>query len=167
MKILGHPVHPMFVVYPLAMFVVAVILDIVYMITKIAILPTVSFYMYAAGILGGLIAAVFGFIDWLGLPSNTRAKRLGAWHGIGNFTMVVLQLISWFMRLSSPAYVPSALAFILSLLGVAIILVTAWLGGELVYRLGSAVDQGANANAPSSLSGQPASATRDMRQPSR
>ena len=159
MKILGHPVHPM--------FVVAVILDIVYMITKAAILPTVSFYMYAAGILGGLIAAVFGFIDWLGLQPSSRAKRLRAWHGIGNFTMVVLQLISWFMRLGAPGYVPSTVAFILSLLGVAIILVTAWLGGELVYRLGSAVDQGANANAPSSLSGQPASASRDMRQPSR
>ncbi len=167
MKILGHPVHPMLVVYPVAMFTVALILDIVHFLTGGAILPTVSFYMYAAGIIGGLLAAVFGFIDWLGLPHNTRARTLGAWHGIGNFTMVVLQLISWFLRLGAPAYVPSALAFILSLLGVGIILVTAWLGGELVYRLGSAVDQGANANAPSSLSGQPATATRDMKQPSR
>ncbi len=167
MKILGHPVHPMFVVYPLAMFIGALILDIVYLITRVAALPIASFYMIAVGIVGGLIAAVFGFIDWLGLQSNTRAKRLGAWHGIGNFTMVVLQLISWVIRLGAPGYVPSALALILTVLGVAIILVTAWLGGELVYRLGSAVDAGANANAPSSLSGQPATATRDTRQPSR
>ncbi len=167
MKILGHPVHPMFVVYPIAMFIAALILDIAYLITRVAALPIASFYMIGVGIVGGLIAAVFGFIDWLGLQSNTRAKRLGAWHGIGNFTMVVLQLISWFIRLGAPGYVPSALAVILTLLGVAIILVTAWLGGELVYRLGSAVDAGANANAPSSLSGQPATATRDMRQPSR
>jgi uncharacterized membrane protein len=167
MKILGHPVHPMLVVYPIAMFTVALLLDIIYLFSRAAVLPTVSFYMYAAGILGGLIAAVFGFMDWLALPHNTRARRLGAWHGVGNLTMVVLQLISWFLRLGAPGHVPSTIAFVLSLLGVAIIFVTAWLGGELVYRLGSAVDQGANANAPSSLSGQPATATRDIRQPSR
>src|SRR5512142_165212 len=167
MKILGHPVHPMFIVYPIAMFTVAVILDIVYLISGAAALPAVSFYMIAAGIVGGLIAAVFGFIDWLGLQSGSRARRLGAWHGLGNFTMVVLFLISWLVRLGAAGHVPSALALIPSFLGAAISLVTAWLGGELVYRLGSAVDQGANPNAPSSLSGEPASASlRDTRRSS-
>jgi uncharacterized membrane protein len=165
MRILGHPVHPMFIVYPIAMFTVAVILDIVYLITGAKSLPTVTFYMIAAGIVGGLIAAVFGFIDWLGLQAGSRAKRLGAWHGGGNFTMVVLFLISWLLRLGAQGHVPSALALILSFAGAAISLVTAWLGGELVYRLGSAVEPGANPNAPSSLSGQPAStSSRDMRQ---
>jgi hypothetical protein len=41
---------------------------------------------------------------------------------------------------------------------VALASVTAWLGGELVERLGVAVDDGAHLDAPSSLSGQPASA---------
>lgn len=159
MHILGHPVHPMFIVYPIAMFTVAVILDILYLITGTAALPTASFYMIAAGIVGGLIAAVFGFLDWLGLQAGSRARRLGAWHGLGNFTMVVLFLISWLIRLGAAGHVPGALALILSFAGAAISLVTAWLGGELVYRLGSAVDQGANPNAPSSLSGQPASRT--------
>ena len=168
MRILGHPVHPMFIVYPIAMFTVAVILDIVYLISGATALPTVSFYMIAAGIVGGLIAAVFGFIDWLGLQSGSRAKHLGAWHGLGNFTMVVLFLISWLVRLGATDHVPSAVALMLSFAGAAISLITAWLGGELVYRLGSAVDPGANPNAPSSLSSEPATkSSRDMRQPSR
>lgn len=168
MRILGHPVHPMFIVYPIAMFTVAVILDIIHLFTGAATLPTVSFYMIGAGIVGGLVAAVFGFIDWLGLQSGSRAKHLGAWHGLGNFTMVVLFLISWLLRLGSANHTPSAVALLLSFAGAAISLVTAWLGGELVYRLGSAVDQGANPNAPSSLSGQPASASsRDMGKRSR
>ncbi len=167
MHILGHPVHPMLIVYPIAMFTVAVILDIIYLLSGAAVLPTVSFYMIAAGVLGGLAAAVFGFLDWLGLPARSRARHLGAWHGLGNFTMVVLFLISWLIRLGAANHVPSALALILSFLGAAISLFTAWLGGELVYRLGSAVDKGANPNAPSSLSGEPASkSSRDMRQPS-
>ncbi len=164
MKVLGHPIHPMLVVYPLAMFVGAVIFDILYLITHSLALPTVSFFMIATGIVGGLMAAVFGFLDWLGLPSGTRAKRIGAFHGGGNFIMVVLFLISWILRLVSPHFIPSAIALILSFIGVAISFVTGWLGGELVFRLGSQVDQGANPNAPSSLSGEPATATRPVSQ---
>ncbi|HYP39865.1 MAG TPA: hypothetical protein VEX13_05850, partial [Chloroflexia bacterium] len=52
--------------------------------------------------------------------------------------------------------VPGTLGFVLALIAVVIALVTGWLGGELVDRLGVGVDQGANLNAPSSLSGQPA-----------
>ena len=165
MKILGHPIHPMLIVYPIGMFTVAIIFDILYLITGVVGLATASFYMIAAGVVGGLIAAVFGFHDWLDLPSGSRAKHLGAWHGSGNFIMVVLFAISWLIRLGSANHVPSAVGYVLSFAGAAISLVTAWLGGELVYRLGSAVDEGANPNAPSSLSGEPATASRKARQP--
>jgi uncharacterized membrane protein len=158
----------MFIVYPIGLFTVAVIFDILYLVFGTTVLPAVSFYMIAAGVIGGLIAAVFGFADWLGLPRGSRARHLGAWHGIGNFTMVVLFAVSWLIRLGSADHVPSAIALILSFAGAAISLVTAWLGGELVYRLGSAVDEGANPNAPSSLSGEPATASsREMRKSSR
>src|SRR3954454_15739137 len=42
------------------------------------------------GIVGGLIAAVFGLIDWLAIPAGTRAKAIGAWHGGGNVLVVLL-----------------------------------------------------------------------------
>jgi uncharacterized membrane protein len=146
----------MLIVFPLGLFTVAIIFDILYLITGASVFPTISFYMIAAGILGGLMAAVFGFLDWLGLPRGSRARHMGAWHGIGNFILVVLFLISWLLRLADPNHVPSVVALLCSFVGAAISLVTAWIGGELVYRMGSAVDEGANPNAPSSLSGQPA-----------
>jgi uncharacterized membrane protein len=55
------------------------------------------------------------------------------------------------MRLGEPNYVPSALAFVLGVVAVLLALVTGWLGGELVYRLGVGVDDGAALDAPSSL----------------
>src|SRR5512141_1452035 len=97
-KLFGHPVHPMLIVFPLGLLATAVIFDILYLILRTPVLPSVSFYMIAAGIVGGLLAAVFGFLDWLGVPSGSRAKRIGAWHGIGNFTIVVLFAISWLLR---------------------------------------------------------------------
>ena len=159
-KLFGHPVHPILVVYPLGLFSAAVIFDVLYLVAGNPVFPTVSFYMIAVGIIGGLLAAVFGFIDWLTLPSNSRAKNIGLWHGLGNFVIVVMFAVSWFLRNGVVNFVPNSLALILSFAGVSLALITGWIGGELVYRLSVGVDPGANVNAPSSLTDQPASGSK-------
>jgi len=153
----------MLIVFPIGLLATAVIFDIVYLITLTPAFTTVSYYMIAAGVIGGLLAAIFGFIDWLALPNNSRAKYIGGWHGLGNVTIVVLFAISWFLRGGNANFVPNGLALILALAGFALALVTAWIGGELVYRLGVGVDPGANVNAPSSLTERSASAARTER----
>jgi uncharacterized membrane protein len=150
-KLLGHPVHPMLIVYPLGLLFMAVIFDILHLIFGSRLLPTASYYMIAAGVLGGLLAAIFGFIDWLALPNNSRAKNIGLWHGLGNVLIVGLFATSWFLRGDNVDFVPDSTALILSFAGAALALVTAWIGGELVYRLGVGVDPGANVNAPNSI----------------
>jgi len=152
-KFLGHPVHPMLIVFPLGLLATAVIFDILYLLTGNELFPIVSYWNITAGILGGLAAALFGFIDWLAIPGGTRAKSVGAWHGVGNVTVVVLFFLSWLLRQNFLNYEPSALALALSFAGGTLALVTGWLGGELVDRLGVGVDPGANVNAPSSISG--------------
>jgi len=141
----------MLIVYPLGLFSMAVIFDILYLIFNNRLLPTASYYMIAAGVLGGLLAAIFGFIDWLGLPNNSRAKNIGLWHGLGNFVITLLFAASWLFRSDNVDFVPDSLPLILSFAGAAMALVTAWIGGELVYRLGVGVDPGANVNAPNSI----------------
>ena len=106
----------------------------------------------------GLLAAIFGLIDWLAIPAGTRARRIGLWHGVGNVVIVVLFILSWLIRLNAQSN-PNVFAYILSAVGVVLALFTGWLGGELVDRLGVGVDEGANLNAPSSLSGEPATVT--------
>jgi uncharacterized membrane protein len=156
-KVLGHPIHPMLIVFPLGLLVTSVVFDIVFLSTSNPSFATVSFWMIAAGVVGGVLAAIFGLIDWLNIPSGTRAKGIGLWHGLGNVGVVLLFAVSWFLRRDNPSYTPSTEAFIISLVAVGLGTVTAWLGGELVDRLGVGVDRGAHLDAPSSLSGQPAS----------
>jgi uncharacterized membrane protein len=158
-KLFGHPIHPQLIVFPLGLFATAVIFDVLYLIVINPSFPTVSFYMIAAGIIGGLLAAIFGFIDWLDLPNNSRAKNIGLWHGIGNFVIVVMFAISWLLRQDNANFVPDGMALLLSFGGVGLALITGWIGGELVYRLGVAVDPGANVNAPSSLTDESPAAT--------
>ena len=150
-KLLGHPVHPMLIVFPLGLLATAVIFDVLYLATANADLATFSFWAMAAGLVGGLLAAIFGLIDWLAIPKGTRAKRIGAFHGGGNLIVVLLFAVSFLMRTSRAAYLPDIQPFIVALLGAALALVTAWLGGELVFRLRVAVDDDAGLDASNSL----------------
>jgi uncharacterized membrane protein len=154
-ELLGHPIHQMLVVFPLGLLATSFAFDIVFLSTQDGSFGIVSFWMIAAGIIGALAAAIFGFIDWLGIAPNTRAKALGLWHGGGNVLIVLLFISSWLLRRDMPTN-PGSGAITLSLIGVLLALITGWLGGELVDRLGVGVDEGANLNAPSSLSGRPA-----------
>jgi uncharacterized membrane protein len=163
-KLLGHPVHPMLIVFPLGLLATAVIFDILYLITDHAGFNVTAAYVIAIGILGGLVAAVFGLVDWLTIPAGTRAKRVGALHGLGNVVVVLLFAISWFLRASAGGWHPSVLALVFSFVGVALALGTSWLGGELVDRLGVGVEDDANLDAPSSLARRPTGAERSTRQ---
>jgi uncharacterized membrane protein len=149
-KAFGHYIHPMLIVFPLGLFVTAIVFDIIHLIAGTPTWAIVSYWMIAAGVIGGLLAAVFGLADWWSLSSGSRAYRLGAWHGVGNVAVVILFAISWLLRRGNPGE-PSTIAFVLILVGGGIGLVTSWLGGELVERLGIGVDEGAHPNAPSSL----------------
>jgi uncharacterized membrane protein len=149
-KLFGHSVHPMLIVFPLGLLSTAVVFDLIYFASANPAFPVVAYWLIAAGIIGGLIAAIFGLIDWLAIPSGTRAKTIGIYHGLVNLVVVLLFAGSWYLR-SGSAIEPPTSALILSFLGVALALVGGWLGGELVERLGVGVHEGANVNAPSSF----------------
>jgi len=150
-KALGHAIHPMLIVFPLGLLVTAVIFDIIYLSTDRLGFATAAAYAIAAGVIGGLVAAVFGLIDWLAIPTGTRARSVGLWHGAGNVLVVLLFAISWFLRAAADDWRPNALALVCSFAGVAVGAMTGWMGGELVERLGVGVDEGAGLDAPSSL----------------
>ena len=149
-KIFGHAIHPILIVYPLGLLSAAVVFDVIYLVTSNPTWTIVSFWMIAAGIVGGLLAAVFGLIDYLNIPTGTRASRIGLLHGLVNLGVMILFIASWLLRRNSPD-APTTPALALSFIGVVAALLGGWLGGELVERLGVGVTPGANLNAPNSL----------------
>lgn len=148
-RLLGHPVHQMLIVFPLGLLATAVVFDLIALVSGGTHWWLVSYFTMAAGIIGALIAAPFGLVDWLSIPRNTRARRIGLMHGAGNAVVSLLFLASWLLR--NPESPAPALALVLSFGAAALALLTAWLGGELVSRLGVGVHDDANLNAPSSL----------------
>jgi uncharacterized membrane protein len=149
-NLLGHPVHQMLVVFPLGLLATSVIFDLVFLANREPEMALAAYWMQAAGLIGGLVAAPFGLLDWTRIPAGTRAKRVGAVHGMGNALVIVLFLCSWVLR-NDPSHVPPAFALLLSFTGAAVAFVTGWLGGELVVRHGMGVHPNAGLDAPSSL----------------
>jgi uncharacterized membrane protein len=150
-KLFGHPIHQALIAFPLGLLAMAVIFDFAAIASNNPYWAEIAYWMMASGLITALIAAPFGVVDWLAIPSGTRAKTIGGLHGGGNLLVIILFGCSWLIRREAPAS-PDAVARVLSFTGGLLALGTGWLGGELVDRLGIGVDDGANPNAPSSLS---------------
>lgn len=150
MKFLGHSAHQVLVVFPVGLLLTAVIFELIALATGSGQFWTVSYWLIASGLIGGLIAAVFGILEYRHIPARTRANRIGIMHGVGNAAVIALFAISWWMR-TAPDQVPSPGAVLLSFAGAGLLLITGWLGGELVARLSVGVDERAHIDAPSSM----------------
>jgi uncharacterized membrane protein len=149
-KFLGHAIHPILIVFPLGLFSTSVVFDILYLSTPNAAWSLVSFWMISAGLVGAAAAALFGLIDFLSIPSGTRAKSIGLTHGLVNLGVTILFGASLFLRMGSPQE-PGIPAVTLSFIAVLLAMLGGWLGGELVERLGVGVHEIANLDAPNSL----------------
>ena len=150
-RLLGHQIHPMVIVFPLGLLAISVIFDLAYLVSGNEAFAETTFWNIIAGVAGGLLAAVFGFWDWLTIAPGTRAKRIGALHGILNVVVVALFAANWLTRRGEAFHAPTTATIIMSLVAVGFALVAGWLGGELVERLGIGVWRDAEPNAPSSL----------------
>jgi uncharacterized membrane protein len=141
----------MLVVFPLGLLVTGAVFDLIHLISDNGTFAEVGFWMISAGIVGAVPAAATGFADWTGIPSGTRAKRVGLLHGSLNAVVLVLFAIAWLIRVGNTNHAPGAAAFTFEAVAVAIGGAAAWFGSELVDRLGVGVHDGAHADAPSSF----------------
>ena len=133
-----HPIHPMLVPFPIALWIFSLVCDVVYALGWGGpIWSDMAFYTMAGGILGGLAAAVPGLIDYLSL-SEPVPKKIARTHMIVNLVIVGIFCVDLWLRMTAP---PGAgLPVALSVLGVMLLGVSGWLGGELVYVHGVAVE---------------------------
>jgi uncharacterized membrane protein len=145
----------MLVVFPLGLLVMAVIFDLIDLAGGSSGFGTAAFFNIGAGLVGGALAASTGWIDWTGIPANTRAKRIGLLHAVVNATALVVFVAVWFYRSGVADHRIGGGLLVVELIAVGIAGVAAWFGGELVDRLGIGVHEQAPPDAPNSLTGRP------------
>jgi uncharacterized membrane protein len=137
-SIAGHPVHPMLIPFPLALWVTSFAADVLFYFLRHPTLLVIAKFLLAAGCLGAIAAAIPGIIDWLAIK-NGDVKRVANWHARLNITALVVFAISLFLRMGSYSHLVGRrliFPFLLSLVGVILIAISGWLGGELVFHYG-------------------------------
>jgi uncharacterized membrane protein len=133
-----HPVHPMLIPFPIALWIFSLICDLVFAFRwGGALWSDMAFVAMVGGLIGALVAAIPGYLDYRGL-AVPETQRIGRWHMIINLSIVILFAVNLLLRINGEA--GATLPLILSLIGVAMLGISGWLGGELVYVHGVAVE---------------------------
>lgn len=132
-----HPMHPMLVGFPIGLWTFALVCDVVHAVSGSAIWQTVATFCVAGGIVGALLAAVPGLIDYFSID-EAEMKRIANLHLAVNLAAVVVFAINLWLRFRLP--VESNVPLGLSVVGVLAIGFGGWLGGEMVYVKGMAVE---------------------------
>lgn len=139
----GHPVHPMIIPFPIALWVFSLVADVIYLWRGNPVWRDyVAFYALLGGIIGAAVAAVPGLIDWLSLTDKAVVK-LANWHARLNVIALLIFAASFYLRTTSGAAMVSesyTIPLALSVLGVILITISGWLGGEMVFKHGVAVE---------------------------
>ena len=132
-----HPLHPMLVAFPIGLWVFSLVSDIIYMSGQDAAWGATALYTMIGGTIGGVVAAIPGFIDYLSIQDE-RVNKIATQHMVLNLTIVALFTINILLRMKQPpgAFVP----FALSVIGNLLLVISGWLGGHMVYVHGVAVE---------------------------
>ena len=130
---LGHPIHPMLVLFPVAFFVATFGCDLIFWRTGQEIWATAAIWLLGAALVMAALAALAGLIDFIG---DARIRQISdAWqHAIGNVIAVLISVFGFYERYRYGSSVILPLGLVLSFIVVCILLFTGWKGGELVFR---------------------------------
>ena len=131
-SIRGHPVHAMLISIPIGLFVFSFVADLAFLVTGDARWDTVADFSLAGGVVGGLIAAVPGFIDYFGL-TDPKARSTATAHMILNLLLVAVAAFNTWLRFNRDLELFPLMISAATLIG---LVVSGALGGHLVHVLG-------------------------------
>lgn len=131
--IAGHPLHPLSVIFPIAFLAAALVTDAVYWLTSDPFWARGSFWLIAAGLVTGVVAAIIGMSDFLQI--ERVRKRNAGWAHMGlNVAILVLTIINLYIRWGNPLGAVLPWGLVISTVVGTLTSVSGWFGAELSYR---------------------------------
>jgi len=137
---LGHPLHPILVHVPMAMWPGALIFDLLSRWNGNAMVR-LSFYAIVFGLVASLLTVPAGVVDWTGIKKEKPAWKLGLYHMILNLVVAVLFAINLGLRVHTfrKETIVTGAPLALSIIGTALLIGSAYFGGLMVYDYGISV----------------------------
>jgi uncharacterized membrane protein len=143
LRIAGQAVQPVLVMFPLGLFAMAVLFDVANVLGAPDIVGALAYWNIAAGLVGGVLAALAMAIDLVFLPNGTRAKRTGVFLALVNMGVLIFFAVILMLRMRTPDRVAGGGLLLVEVLALAAAVFGAWYGGELVNRRRAAANLGA------------------------
>lgn len=132
----GHPFHPIAVTIPIGAWIAVLVFDIAALSGfEREPFTIAAAWLIAIGVIGAVLAAVFGLMDFTRIVGHTQARRTALIHMTINLAVVVLFVVNFFVHLASPAD-GSVAGLILTIVALLALGVSGWLGGRLAYHFG-------------------------------
>ena len=143
----GHPFHPMLATVPIGAWVASLVFDVAAFVgNESEVFARGAYWLIIVGIVGALLAALFGLLDLSGIPRGSRAQRTGLAHLGLNAAVIVLFGVNVVLRRAQGIDEATAAGIALSIVTLATLGASGWLGGRLAYRYGVRVaDEGTQA----------------------
>jgi uncharacterized membrane protein len=139
-----HPIHPMLIVFPIGLWVFSLTCDLIRLAGASGdAWFTVAYYSMVGGFIGALCAAVPGLIDLIYYKGGAPpVKKIALTHMSINLIVVALYAINIWLRAGEPGIKGANMSVpvLLSILGVALLCVSGWLGGQMVHVYGVGVE---------------------------
>jgi uncharacterized membrane protein len=137
---LGHPIHPAIVHFPVALLLSATIADLAW-VAGLATEAHLSAMLMAGGLVAGLVAMGAGLIDF------TRLRPEVVPHALQHMMAVGLAWLGYAVALYlrrealTQATSLSSLTIFVSIASALVLALGGWLGGRLVYTFGAGVSK--------------------------
>lgn len=142
---LQHPLHPLLTDVPVGAWTLAIVLDLIALIFQVQNLGLASAIAIGLGVLAALAAIVTGFSDWMDV--DPPEKALGIVHATFNIISTILFAVAFFM-LWGGGWVITVANFIVALIAYLVITLGAFIGGDLVFRMGTMINRNAYRSGP-------------------
>lgn len=135
----GHPLHPQLVEFPLGLLPFSFAMDVLHALTGKQSFADTAYHTMVGGYVGGMAAGAAGALDYLSIPRETQSHEVANVHAGLNLGIMGLYSLNLLMR-SRRRRGTGVLPVLLSAVGTAGLIASAWYGGELVYKLGMRVE---------------------------
>jgi uncharacterized membrane protein len=133
----GHPLHPILVTVPIGAWVASLVFDAAsHLVDDSRFLVQGSVWLIALGVLGAVAAAMFGFLDLLAITPGTAAFRTGLVHMGLNLAITAAYGAAWAWRASGDLTSVTTGQLVLSVISLAALGASGFLGGRLAYHYG-------------------------------
>lgn len=137
-RIAKHPLHPILVPFPIGLWVFSLVADLIALSGwEVSSWTVVARYTMAGGIVGAVLATAAGLVDFFTLKGAT-VRKLGIAHLVLNVVVLLVFTVNFLLRTYGRS--GDATTVGLSVVAVLLLAISGWLGGELVYVHGVAVE---------------------------